>query len=222
MVGQASGRVGGAVFTRGSSGAVVRNGVIPTNKQTILQHHNRATLAQLARHWQRLTAAQRRAWVSWAKQNPTKNRLGRKIQITGAQAFTSTAFLLTLGGGAIIETPPTAPAPPALESLSLSADIGAGNVEITFGPSPLPFPLMLVVRADPGTSPARQPKQSQMTITSLSPVMHASPFEFQTDVEDHFGTIQIGQRLAVQVSQFNLLRGLESLAIHDNSIVVST
>lgn len=61
-----------------------------------------------------------------------------------------------------------------------------------------------------------------MTITSLSPAMHASPYEFQTDVEDHFGTLQVGQRLAVQVSQFNPLRGLESLAIHDNAIVVST
>lgn len=222
IAGQVSGRIGGVVYTRNRGGSVARNGVIPTNKRAIAQQHSRATLAQLARHWRRLTAAQRRAWASWAEQNPTTNRLGRAIRTTGAQAFTSISFIRALANMPMILTPPTGPPPPALESISLSADIGAGNVEIAFTPTPLPWPLILIIRADPGTAPARQPKQGQMPLTASSSALKVSPQNIEAHVRHRFGILQVGQRLAVQVSQFDLLTGLESLALHDNAVVVST
>jgi len=86
-VSQASGKIGGTVFSRNKGGAYFKNWVNPTNPQTQKQTDQRAALAQKSAAWRTITQEQRSAWGSWANDNPVLDRLGNSIVLTGAQAY---------------------------------------------------------------------------------------------------------------------------------------
>lgn len=104
-ISQASGRVGGTIFSRNRGGAYIRNGSKPSVVTTPYAQTIKAILANFSAQWQDLTAEQREAWTEWATQNPITNRLGQQRTLSGHGAFVQINARLAAAGGASLTDP---------------------------------------------------------------------------------------------------------------------
>jgi len=101
------GSIGGNVFSRNRSGAIVRQRTTPVNPQTNRQSAARAIMASVAATWLGvLTAVQRTAWNLYAASVPATNKLGEVINLSGFNQYCkSSAASLNAGLPAIADGP---------------------------------------------------------------------------------------------------------------------
>lgn len=85
--GELSGSAGGIVASRNKGGAYLRRRAVPTNPNTIRQATARNRFASASQRWSQLTQANRDAWIAWATNNPTQDRIGQTITLSGQQAY---------------------------------------------------------------------------------------------------------------------------------------
>ena len=93
-VSNASGKIGGTVYSRNKGGSYFRNWVYPNNPQTSKQQTQRNLLAAKSAAWRLLTTGERDAWDTWADENPILDRLGNSIKLSGAQDFFQAFFII--------------------------------------------------------------------------------------------------------------------------------
>lgn len=85
---QASGSVGGLVYSHNRGGMYTRQRSIPVNPNTIRQQEVRAALTALVQAWDTiLTQVQRDAWDLYGDNTPVLNTLGDPIILTGQQQY---------------------------------------------------------------------------------------------------------------------------------------
>lgn len=217
-----SGSIGGTTFSRNRGGAYVRNRAIPVDPNTIFQINVRAILASQSQNWADLTNAQRTAWESWSLQNPVINALGNAIRLSGHQAFVQINARLDFADLPVLNLPPIVNAPLGLDSMTLTADIGVGDVEVAFTATPTDGTTALwttaaVVNSAGVTYVRNLLRQVQVTGNAIS-----SPQTIQASVESRLGTLIVGQTLHVRVATFSSATGLLSIALADSAVVVST
>lgn len=222
MAAAASGSVGGTVFSRNRGGAYVRNRSVPSNPNTTAQQVARANLAARSQEWQALTAAQREAWTEWARQHPITNALGAQILMSGAQAYSRLNTRINTAGGTLITVPPTADPPDALLTIALAADIGAGDVDITYTATPLAAAEHLWVRSAVVTSPGITYITNLLRFTVVSSAAQASPLDIESAVAAIWGTLQVGQTLHVEAGVFDSSSGLLSPLRRDSAVISTT
>jgi hypothetical protein len=105
---QASGSVGGIVYSRNQGGMYVRARAKPTNPNTDAQSAVRDAMRTAVYAWSNvLTAEQREVWNTYAFNTPTWNRLGEATSKTGQQMFIRGAIPRLQAGLSIPEDGPT-------------------------------------------------------------------------------------------------------------------
>jgi len=105
---QASGSIGGTVFSHNRGGMYTRNRTIPTNPNTGLQTVVRNAMVALATRWADvLSAAQRAAWSLYGANVAMTNKLGDTVYLTGQQHFVRSNIPRIQGGLAIVDDGPT-------------------------------------------------------------------------------------------------------------------
>jgi len=88
LITEASGRLGGIVASHNRGGQYFRAATLPTNPGTPYQEAVRSITSQLAVLWTNsLTEAERDAWVTYAQNVPTVNRLGDSRFLTGMNMY---------------------------------------------------------------------------------------------------------------------------------------
>lgn len=88
IAGQASGSLGGTVFSHNRGGQYTRQRVTPVDPDTSEQQALRVSWSELAATWRDdLSQAQRDAWAIFADQNRYPNRIGTERKITGRGEF---------------------------------------------------------------------------------------------------------------------------------------
>jgi hypothetical protein len=103
------GHAGGSVFSKGRSGAYVRNKVTPVNRRTPAQQQVRAILAFFAQGWRALTTAQIAAWNGAASSGfSTNNIFGDAVKKTGIGLYIGLNTNLRTIGEPAISDPPVA------------------------------------------------------------------------------------------------------------------
>lgn len=108
MIADASGSIGGTVFSRNRGGSYVRNRTTPLNPQTTFQSGVRSAFANLATRFATiLTDFQREAWRAYGEIVPVPNALGDDRFLTGLQHYIRSNSLLSLAGGTIVDEPPS-------------------------------------------------------------------------------------------------------------------
>lgn len=84
IISEASGRLGGIVFSHNRGGPYIRAGAIPTNPSTTQQQVVRSAMAGLTSRWQdTLTQGQRDGWDNYALNVPIPNAQGDPINVGG-------------------------------------------------------------------------------------------------------------------------------------------
>lgn len=105
---EASGKLGGTVFSRGRGGSYVRTRVMPSNPQSIAQQAVRATFGAISSAWRSLTETQRDEWNAITADYPVQNRLGETKILSGKALFQKLNMNL-LEAGKTMALAPSAP-----------------------------------------------------------------------------------------------------------------
>jgi len=221
-VGQISGRIGGSIFSHNRGGAYIRNGAIPTKSTTTPATQAKARLAAASMAWQGLTSDQRLGWGAFSVQNPTINRLGSKITLSGHQQYVRNFCRCDRAGVATLADPPVGEAPATLTALTLSLDIGAGAFTAIYTATPLGATEYLWMYAAVVQSPGVTYVQNLLKLITVSAAAQASPYDFETDLSDRFGTLQVGHAVAVDAYVFDSATGLLSAPRRATGLITTT
>lgn len=210
VVAQASGSVGGTVFSRNRFGPYIRNRSIPVQPESGKQLARRAALSAASAQWSTLVANVRKAWLVWAQNNPIVDALGDKRTLDGHQAFTMLATRLLGWGWNMPTTPPIIPVPVEITGVSMVASAATGEVTYTFAPTPLAANCHLWI------SGCKTPTASVNYIKNLLRWMDSSnAAQTSTYVQTNFGTIAgtlvSGDNLIARVAVCDHTTGLLSV-----------
>jgi len=222
MVGSASGSVGGTVFSRNRYGTYMRRKGIPVNPDTAKQQNVRAALAGVSASWRGLTAAQRLQWSTWAANNPIVDRMGNAQVLAGNAAYIQLNTRIVLTGEPGITAPPVTAGPDVLATMTLTGDIGIGTSEIAYTATPLGADEELWVNYAVVDSAGINYVKNLYKLCTMSAAAQASPYDFQSDVEARFGSLQVGQIVHVLASVFDHSTGLISLPRSASVTISST
>ena len=220
MVSQASGRIGGTIFSRNRGGAYVRNGSIPSTVTTRAAQNVKAIIAAQSQDWAGLDEEIREQWREWATQNPVINRLGQSRTLSGHQAFVQINARLVYGGFAALESPPVgaAPAPFMLNDITFTD----APLALTVGYTPTPAPAGVAVQcfAYLADSPGVAYVRNRLALVTTSAAAAATPLDIESDVVERFGTPQAGQTLHIGLRALDSATGLVSATFY-GSLVLS-
>lgn len=133
------GSIGGNTHSRSKGGSTVRAKTSPIQQRTTHQRASRAQLTNVTNRWSSvLTAVERSQWNAFALTQPTTNRFGSVVYLSGQQWFNKlnvTANAITAAN--YQATPPATGTYPGLISLSVTATHAAGGtIDITYAGSP--------------------------------------------------------------------------------------
>lgn len=221
-VGAMSGSVGGITASRNRFGAYFRVRAKPVISTSTYAQEAKGILAAATTRWQTLTDAQRNAWETYADTHPVTNSLGIPQALTGHQAFVGINARIDRDNGTLLDDPPPAAAPDGLGTLALTADIGTGNFEIAFTPTPLAADDKLWVLAAVVNSPGINYVENLLRLVAISSAAQTSPFDIEAAVAARFGTLQVGQKCVVKVGVYDSATGLLSNFLRSDDIIVST
>lgn len=222
LVGQISGRIGANVWSHNRYGMYVRQGTIPITSTTEAAIAAKTRLAQATQLWQGYAASRRLAWKQWALNNPTLNRLGQSIQLTGHAAFVGVYCRSQLSAIGIIEDPPVLPADPPLFVLTLAADIGPGDFAFAFTATPTGADSVLWIRAAVCDSAGINYIENILRWVGVSGVAEATGYDPQAQIEAVFGALEVGNIVHAVVSVYNKTTGLLSAPMRCQATVVDT
>jgi len=222
LVGQISGRLGGDVFSHNRYGQYVRAGSNPVTGTTSYALAAKARMTQASQGWQSLTAAVKLAWNAWASTNPTINRLGESIHLTGHAAYVASFCRASAAEIGVLTNPPIAAAPAPLATLSLTGDIGAGDVSAVYTATPLGANDHLWIEACVLDSNGINFVQNYLRHIGTSGAAQASPYVFEARVTARFGTLQVGQILVAEISVINDVTKQRSAPLRAQVAVTTT
>lgn len=222
VLGQVSGRLAGSVFSKNRGGQYIRAGTIPVTSTTSFALAAKARMTSVSQAWQLLTEAQRLAWRQWAQTNPVLNRLGQSITLTGHSAYSGINSRLLSLSVPTIDDPPLVPAPPPLTSITLTADIGAGNVEVAFTPTPIGASEYILFRCALTDSAGINYVNNYLRLIGRTGAAEASPFDIEALVTARLGTLIVGQILHCWAARVGPTTGLLSPFLRTSAVVVTT
>ena len=220
-IGAASGSIGGTTFSHNKGGPYMRTRAIPTNPQTNAQTAQRSYIASASAGWRELVTVQHLAWVTWAQLHPAINALGNAVTLSGHQAFVQINARMLRDGQTPIAVPPIDVLPTPLTALTLTGDIGAGSVEMTWTPTPLAATERIHFYAAVSNSLGVKNVNSLLKYCGRSAVAAASPMDIQAQIEWYWGTLAVGQRLFLRAHVFDTVSGLVSGPL-STSVAIST
>ena len=140
LISAGSGKLGGAVFSHGRNGQIMRRHAIPTQPRTAAQRSVRNQLAALSAAFRNLGATTIAGWNALAATVTRKSKLGTTYHPTGQQLYVSCGKNLAAIGISIGNmVAPTIPSITALPALSMTQP--AANTMITTMPFTWATPL---------------------------------------------------------------------------------
>lgn len=219
-VSQASGRVGGTIFSRNRGGAYMRNGSIPNTVTTLFAQSIKAITAAQSQAWAALDEGEREQWVEWAAQNPVINRLGQSRTLSGHQAFVQINARLVYGGFTALDSPPIGAAPAPFVPGVITAEAGPSVATVAYTPTPAPAGVAVQCFAYLANSPGVAYVKNRLALVTTSDAAAASPLDIAADVEARFGTLQAGQTLHIALRALDSTSGLVSGVFYASEAVV--
>ena len=222
LAGAIAGSIGGATFSHNRFGTYIRRRAIPVTSTTEDALQAKARLTQLSQAWQGLTTPQKAAWNTWATTNPVTGPLGNQQVLTGHLCYIMLNTRLLQTGSTASATPPHIAAPGPLITLTLTGDIGAGDVSAIFTATPTGANDQLGIRACIADSLGINFVENLFRVIGNSAAAQASPYVFGAILEAKFGTPQVGDILHVKIDLLNDQNGQASAPIRAQVAISST
>lgn len=221
-VGAASGSIGGVTLSHNRGGPYMRRRAIPITSTTPKALAAKNRLAAGSAAWQSLTDGQRLSWKEWAQENPIVNALGTPITLTGHQAYVGNFTRMQTAVQTPLTAPPIAPAPIPLATIAGTFDIGIGNFDVIYTPTPTAADEVLWLVGNVHNSPGINYVENTKRFIGVSGTAEASPYDYQAQIEAVFGTLVVDQHIALFAHVFSTTTGLLSTPQRVDGIIVST
>ena len=218
-VSQASGRVGGTIFSRNRGGAYMRNGSMPVTVTTPYAQAIKGITAAQSQAWAATTDAIREQWREWATQNPVINRLGQSRTLSGHQAYIQINARLVYAGFAAITSPPVGAAPAAVAPGAVTWDSSPLKLTVAFAASPAPAGIAVQTYAYLADSPGVRYVRNRLALIQTSAAAATTPLDILSDVTERFGPPQEGQTLHVGMRALDSTTGLVSGILYTSALL---
>lgn len=179
ILGDLRGSIGDNTFSINRGGAYVRRRATPVNRNTVRQQLVRTVFGTVSGKWALLTDAQRAAWALWASLNPVLNSFGMSKILSGQQAFVMLNTRVWLSTGAVVTSTPSALAPAALTTCTVTANTGT-TLTLAFTPTPQGASNKVYVWMCPPSGAGRDPNQNQSRFAAFGAANTASPLTITT------------------------------------------
>lgn len=222
LAAQLSGSIAGVTFSHNRYGAYTRNRSIPTNPGTAYQLAQRNLMAYVSGLWKSLTDAQRESWRVWALTNPVMDPFGDSQILSGQAAHNKLNCRLKYHSDTVISVPPTTGSPTALGSITLSTDIGAGNFQVAYTPTPCAAGVGVWFWGCLVNSDGIRFVKNKLVLFHKDGGGSTSPVDIQTAATTRFGTLTVGATFHVLVHTIDVASGLISTPLIDSSKIVTT
>lgn len=219
VVGQVSGRIGGTIFSHNKGGMYIRNGTKPTKVTTELALKFKALMGKVSKEWQRLTAENRAAWVSYAATNSEKNRLGRSISITGQNWFVRCNTRAQAVGGVTLTLPPTIPSPGVSFPTAFTISKSEEEATFTLGAALANANEVLWIRAAVTSTPTKNNIENLFKTVTFYATLPIDPADLYEELEAALGTLQVDQYVSFAYRVVDKSTGLASQEMYARSIV---
>jgi len=210
LAGAVSGAIGNDVFSHNRFGAYLRKRVIPTKRQTTWTEAARGDLSVASKAFASLEDENRMAWETYAATNPITDRLGQKQILDPHTAFVQINSRILRCGGTMVLVPPSTPPPEMPAVSSVTYDIGAGKMEVTFTPNPLADDVCLWLWGVLCNSMGIRYFGNLLKLITVADAATESPYDFESDLTDRFGTPTVGQHVLLRVMACSQSSGLVS------------
>jgi hypothetical protein len=214
VVGDARGKVGGNVLTKGRYGAVARTKVSPVQPRTSHQRTVRSTFTGLSKGWSGLaTDALRAAWDSFAQANPVKDVFGNTRILTGHQMFVRLNAVILRCTGTPLTAPPLALTIAEPTTVVITAAHGTPTVmTVTLTGPPTGSECAEIWGARP-QSAGRKFVGGAYRLLMVGAAAGAGPFDLGGWWDARFGTLQLGQIVKVLVKYGSKTTGAQGMGV---------
>lgn len=216
-----SGKVNGSVFSKNKGGSYVRTKVTPVNPKSTAQQNVRNILSTWSQAWRGLTQAQRNGWINQAPFFPYSDRFGFTRQLSGSGLYIKLNANLNFADASGIDDAPAPVAIPAITTLSVAANAGAGNVVVTFAPSPIPADFSLVIRATPNIGAGRNFVKNKFRNITVAGTGQTTPLIMTTVYTNVFGVPVIDEKIFIQAFLVSIVTGQTGIPLQAECIVGS-
>ena len=219
VVGDARGKIGGVVATKGRFGAVVRTKVSPVQPRTTAQRNVRAGFTNESKGWSgELDDLKRAAWDSFARANPVKDVFGNTRILTGHQMYVRLNRVIVQCGGTQIQLPPLSLAVGEPTTVTVHATHGSPPTLSLDATGPPTADECAEVWAAAVQNPGRRFLGSAYRLIYVLPAGSAPPYNAGPQFEARFGTIQAGQGIRVLLKYGNKLTGAQGMGVQASCI----
>lgn len=200
MMTDARGKLGGQVFTKNRSGAVVRTKVTPVNPQSVPQSIARATLGGNSSAWANLTEEQRLSWIAGADSIIKTNIFGDTYKPSGKNYFVSVNSNLKLASKPILNSAPEAVAPDQITSLTAEYDKLAETLKLTVVLQNGDPDTTVIVKATRPASAGKYNFSGQYVVIDTFPGDSPStPLELGIAYSSKYGSPAVGSKIGFEV-----------------------
>lgn len=209
-IGAISGSIGGTTYSKNRYGLYIRNRSIPTNPGTEYQTIQRGIVASISQAWRNLDDDERMAWKTWAQNNPVMDALGNSQVLTGHAAYVKINTRLSASGDSLLDLPPSATQLQQVLTLSMTADIGAGDFKVDWTPTPAGSTYRCVFFGALVTSPGVNYIGNAWKKLKISSKNQTTGVVLKNEFEERFGSLQVGQKAFVKLVFLETTSGLYS------------
>ena len=89
IISEIRGSIGSRTFSKNAYGPYVKKKLVQPVRNTPKQITRRNALKTAVENWQAFSDHERKLWVNWAKDNPVRNSLGKRITLSGYNMYIS-------------------------------------------------------------------------------------------------------------------------------------
>jgi hypothetical protein len=221
VVGAASGKAGGVVFSKGRGGAIVRIKRSPAQPHSNSQQGVRASFTSFSQAWSAtVTAPARQAWIALAANHPVKDIFGQTVVLTGLQLYQALNRALATLGLARIDTPPLTLSAEFPGILTLVATVTGPVLTVlpaTFNTAAMGWSILVTRPLSAGVSVGG----ARFAVIKTGTSVLAAAQSFHTEYAAKFGEIVQGQKIFVRMVYINKTTGAIGTPAQSSVIVAA-
>lgn len=227
---EASGKLGGNVFSRTKGGTVIRNRVVPNNPQTIAQQAVRAIFGAISSAWRALSEIERNAWNEVAIDYPYQNALGETKILSGKALFQKLNNNRLYAGLAIADSP-SAPAgtnaPVSTDSFDMENNSGGttlttAEVNVNLADDTDNVSIVVLEATAAMSQGVKNANNRFVRVMQMTATAGVAAFDFATEYQAIFGVPAAGSQVQIRAFSINPVTGEKSAVIKDSTVATNS
>lgn len=220
IISEIRGTIASTTFSKNAAGAIIRNRVVPINRNSTAQANQRQVFSNISSAWRGLTDAQRNSWIAAAPDFPYQDSLGQTKFLSGAQLYEKLNLNLNVIGEESISTAPSQTSFPSIDLGTITVTDAAFTAAFT--PDPVPAGFAAVFYATRPLSAGKSfVNKSDFKFVQFEDPAAASPADlfaaYEASVSDLTG--QEGKKVFVEMRLIEIASGIASTTVRSVGIV---